>query len=240
MSEPVYEGVISFVHRDKDYVTIDYIKKGKQKTINGKVDEARQLKLKEKKLIKKIHHFHEGDEVYFTIELSGRGDQMVAENIRYRFNNTMGNLINRARSRNQFTGYLKLADEQYFVKEAGSYVFFPLVLSPWELPPDSNKLNEPVLFELNNLDKPEKLSAALIQPNYIPQFVAAQKHFRNKTAINASVYKVSPHGIYLNLIGDKLRAKLQVKKETAGIKEGDKIKVLVTYISPSKIVVEAT
>lgn len=240
MDESILEGKISFVHHDKHYVTIEYTHNGKKKSINGKVDEARQLKLKEDKLIKKVHQFHEGDEVYFTTERSARGDKMVAEQIRYRFNNTLGNLVNRARTNNQFTGYLKLVEDKYFVKEAGSYQFFPLILSAWELAPDINKLNEPVLFQLGNLDKPEKLNATLFYHRFIPQFIAAQKHFDNKTAINAAIYKITPHGIYLNLIGDKLQAKIPAKKELLDtLKEGDKIKVTITYISPEKIIVAA-
>jgi hypothetical protein len=238
MDESILEGKISFVHRDKHYVTIEYTHNAKKKSVNGKVDEARQLKLIEEKLIKKVHQFHEGDEVYFALERSARGDKMVAEKIRYRFNNTLGNLVNRARSNNQFTGYLKLVEDKYFVKETGSYHFFPLILSAWELPPDVNKLNEPVLFQLGNLDKPEKLNATLFNHHFIPQFLAAQKHFNNKTALNATVYKITPHGIYLNLIGDKLQAKIPPKKELPNeVKEGDKIKVIVTYLSLEKIVV---
>ena len=240
MDESILEGKISFVHHEKDYVTIEYTKNNKKKSVNGKVDEARQLMMKEQKLIKKLHQFHEGDEVYFVLERSARGDKMVAEKIRYRFNNTLGNLVNRARTNNQFTGYLKLVEDKYFVKETGSYHFFPLILSPWELPPDVTKLNEPVLFQLGNLDKPEKLNAALFYHKFIPQYLAAQKHFNAKTAINAAVYKITPHGIYLNLIGDKLQAKIPAKKEIAGtVREGDKIKVIITYLSSSKIIVEA-
>jgi uncharacterized membrane protein len=241
MADEVMEGKISFVHRDKDYVTIEYTHKGKKKSVNGKVDEARQLKLLEEKQVKKIHQFHEGDEVYFTLQLAGRGDKMVAEKVRYRFNNTLGNLVNRALTNNQFTGYLKHVEDKYFVKEAGSYQFFPLVLSPWETPPDSSKLNEPVLFRLNNLDKPAKLSAELLNHRYIPQYLAAQKHFNNKTTLNATVYKTSEHAIYLNLIGDKLRAKIPLAKQpgtaATGLKEGDKIKVIITHLSNSKIAV---
>jgi hypothetical protein len=238
MKEDTLEGKISFVHHDKHYVTIEYTHNAKKKSVNGKVDDARQLKMIADKLIKKIHQFHEGDEVYFALERSARGDKMVAEQIRYRFNNTLGNLVNRARTNNQFTGYLKMVDDKYFVKEAGSYQFFPLVLSPWELPPDTNKLNEPVLFQLGNLDKPEKLNATLFNHKFIPQFLAAQKHFNSKTSLNATVYKISPHGIYLNLIGNKLQAKIAVNKEIPDeVKEGDKIKVIITYLSLEKIVV---
>ena len=242
MEEGIKEGKISFVHHDKHYVTIDYTVNDKKKSVNGKVDEARQLKLKEQKLIKKIHQFHEGDEVYFTLERSARGDKMVAENIRYRFNNNLGNLINRATKENRFVGYLKFADNKYFVKETGSYLFFPLVLSAWELPPDVNKLNEPVFFSLQNTSNPDKLTATLYKQHFIPQFLAAQKHYNNKTVIKATVYKVTPHGIYVNIIGDKIQAKIPLSKKTentasAAVKAGDIIEVTITYLSPAKIIV---
>lgn len=232
------EGTISFVHHNKEYVTIEYTHKGKKKSINGKIDKARQLKLKQDKLVKKIHQFHEGDEVYFTPERSPRGDKMVAGQIRYRFNNTLANLVNRARNGNSFAGYLKQVEDKFFVKETGSYLFFPLILSPWELPPDSNTLNKPVLFQLDNIDKPEKLTASLLNHRYIPQYITAQKYFTGKTVINASVYKITANGVYINVIGDKLQAKISSKKEMAGIKEGDKIKVIITYLSHTKIAVE--
>ncbi len=238
MDETILEGKISFVHHDKHYVTIEYTRNNKKKSVNGKVDEARQNKLIEQKLIKKIHKFHEGDEVFFKLERSARGDKMVAEEIRYRFNNVLGNLVNRARTNNQFTGYLKYADDKYFVKETGSYQFFPLNLSPWELPPDTSKLNEPVLFQLHNLERPEKLSATLFYHRYIPEFIKAQKYFNNKTVVNAIVYKITPHGIYVNLIGDKIRAKLPAAKEvTSSLKEGVELKTMITYLSDTKIVI---
>jgi hypothetical protein len=243
MNPGMIEGKISFVHHDKDYVTIDYTQNGKKKSINGKVDEARQLKLKEEKLIKKVHQFHEGDEVYFTMLRSARGDKMVAERIQYRFNNALGNLINRAATGNKFTGYLKLVDGNYFVKETGSYLFFPVILSPWELRPDANKLNEPVFFKLENTDKPEKPRALLLKHSFIPEFLTAQKHFINKTIIDSVVYKITPHGIYVNVIADKIQAKIPVAiKGTAGpgepaVKTGDTIKIIITYLSNTKIAV---
>ncbi len=242
MEDGIKEGKINFVHHDNHYVTIEYTVNGKKKSVNGKVDEARQLKMKEQKLIKKIHHFHEGDEVYFALERSARGDKMVAENIRYRFNNNLGNLINRATKENRFVGYLKFADNKYFVKETGSYLFFPLVLSAWELPPDVNKLNEPVFFSLQNTSNPDKLTATLYKQHFIPQFLTAQKYYSNKAVIKAAVYKVTPHGIYVNVIGDKVQAKIPLAKTTEStaastIKAGDVIEVTITYLSPEKIIV---
>src|SRR5450432_485314 len=243
MKEDVLEGKISFVHHDKHYVTIEYTHNGKKKSVNGKVDEARQLKLKEDKLIKKVHQFHEGDEVYFTAMRSARGDKMVAEQIRYRFNNSLGNLVNRAKTENRFVGYLKFADNKYFVKETGSYLFFPLILSPWELLPDVSKLNEPVFFSLQNTSKPDKLTATLYKQQFIPQFLTAQKYYESKKIIDATVYKVTPHGIYVNVIGDKVQAKIPVSKiennkESEKLpKQGDTVSVIINYLSPEKIVV---
>ncbi|GAC1454180.1 MAG: hypothetical protein NVSMB7_16530 [Chitinophagaceae bacterium] len=243
MEDEIKEGKISFVHHDKHYVTIEYTHNGKKKSINGKVDQARQQQLKEQKLIKKVHRFHEGDEVYFTPERSARGDKMVAEKIRYRFNDALGNLVNRADTENRFVGYLKFADNTFFVKETGSYLFFPLVLSRWELPPDTNKLNEPVFFSLQNTRNPDKLTATLYKQHFIPQFVTAQKYFNSKATINATVYKVSPHGIYVNVIGDKIQAKIPLpqtgydKAAEHLPKNGDLIPVIITYLSPEKIVV---
>lgn len=239
MEDGVLEGKISFVHHLKQYVTIEYTRNGKKKSVNGKVDEARQQQLKDEKLIKKIHQFHEGDEVYFTLQPSARGDKMVAEKIRYRFNNTLGNLVNRARTNNQFSGYLKQVDDSFFVKETGSYQFFPLQLSPWEYPPAAGKLNEPVLFQLGNLDKPEKLHATLFHHRFIPQYKTLQKHYAGKTPVDAIVYKISEHGIYLHLAGDKINAKIAAGKTANNqLKHGDTIKVLITYLGENKIAVE--
>jgi hypothetical protein len=59
------------------------------------------------------------------------------------------------------------------------------------------------------------------------------------------VYKISPHGIYLNIIGDKIQAKIPLAKNNQAndllkdVKVGDKINVVITYLSPVKIIVEA-
>jgi hypothetical protein len=169
---------------------------------------------------------------------------MVAERIQYRFNNALGNLINRAKTDNKFVGYLKLVDDKYFVKETGSYLFFPVVLSLWEMPPNISKLNEPVFFQLQNTDNPEKLEAVLFKHRFIPEYLTAQKYFAEKKIIQATVYKITPHGIYVNVIGDKIQAKIPLaKKQTPlsapELKLGDTIKVLISFLSSTKIVVSA-
>ena len=126
-------------------------------------------------------------------------------------------------------------DDKYFVKEIDSYLFFPVPLSPWQIKPTENELNEAVTFMLENLENKNKITAKLFNNKYIPEFYTAVKHNKANTTIEATVYKTSPHGIYLNLINDKIQAKLPFKE---GIKAGDKILVKIIYLSPAKIIAE--
>ena len=99
-----------------------------------------------RKLLKKKHIFHIGDTVSFNVGLSGRGDRMVATNIQFMYNNALDVLINKAKTENNFIGYLKVVDDKYFVKEIDSYLFFPVPLSPWQIKPTEAELNEAVTF----------------------------------------------------------------------------------------------
>ena len=152
MSQQLLMGKITFIHHEKMYATIEYLHNDKKKTINGNVSEKEQLKLKAKKLISKTHVFNINDEVSFIIVPSEKGDKMVADCIEFRFNNAYSNLINKAAIENRFVGYLKKVEEDYFVKETGSYILFPLILSPWKLRPHESRLNEPVFFKLENFN----------------------------------------------------------------------------------------
>lgn len=244
MSNTILQGKVSFVNHEKKYVMIEYEVNGKKKTINGIVDDKTQEQLIKDKLIKKIHTFHIGDVVNFNAGLSGRGDKMVATNIQYLYNPALDVLINKAKTENNFIGYLKLAEDKLYVKEIDSYLFFPVTPSPWQIIPAEKELNEAVTFSLEHTENKEKITAKLFNNSYIPEFYAAVKLHKNKTPVDALVYKVSPHGIYLNIIGDKVQAKIPLAKnnteviKAAAIKEGDTIKVLITYLSPAKIIVE--
>jgi hypothetical protein len=148
-------------------------------------------------------------------------------------------LIQRAAIENRFSGYLKKTGDKYFVKEWNSYIFFPLQLSPWEKPPVETAENEAISFRLLNLDRPNSIVAELFSHNYIPEYRKAVQHFKNEIAIDAVVYKISPHGIYLNLFDDKIQAKLPVgSTEVSPINEGDTIPVLITHLSNTRIVVK--
>ncbi len=242
MDKQTLTGTITFIHHEKDYATIEYLHNGKTKSINGNISEKEQLKLKEMKAIKKTHSFRIGDEVSFVIVPSAKGDKMVAGFIEFRFNNAYSNLINKAATENRFVGYLKKVDDDYFVKETGSYILFPLIVSPWEIPPHESRMNEPVFFKLDNIDKPNAVTASLFKSEFIPEYKTAQQYQKNKTAADGTVYKVTPFGIFINLFNNKIEAKISFTKDKNQTKEeikvGDKLKVVITYLSPVKIVVE--
>ncbi|MGG9970734.1 hypothetical protein ACQ33O_02975 [Ferruginibacter sp. SUN002] len=238
MDKNKLQGKITFIHHDKDYATIEYTVNDKIKSINGNISEQTQQKLKAGGIIKKIHHFLIGDEVSFIIVPTPRGDKMMADNIQFLFNNALDALLNKAVIENRFVGYLKKVDDNYFVKETGSYIPFPLLLSPWEIPPNDAALNEPVFFKLDNPDKGAKATASLFKSTYIPEYMRALKLFKNKEAIKATVYKVTHHGVFINLVGEKIQAKIPVTAKEGNVKVGDIINVIITYLGHSKIVVE--
>jgi len=231
MSNMILTGHVSFVNHEKKYVIIEYDQNGKKKVVNGSVDE---------KLLKKKHVFHIGDTVSFNMGLSGRGDKMVATNIQYLYNNALDVLINKAKTENNFIGYLKIIDDKYYVKEIDSYLFFPVPFSPWQIKPAEAELNEAVTFALDNLDKKEKITASLFTQKFIPEYYSAERAFKKREVVETEVYKISPHGIYLNVFGDKVQAKVSATADnlTGDIKVGDKLKVQITYFSKMKIVVE--
>ena len=237
-------GKIAFVNHEKKYAMIEYEEKEKKKTVKGSIDERLQKELKSKKLIKKTHHFVMGDVVSFTLKITDRGDKMMAANIEFLYNNALEVLLNKAAISNKFNGYLKAVEDKYFVKEIDSYLFFPVVISPWQLLPEENDLNEPVGFLLENREKKDKIYASLLNNVYIPEFNTAIKLYKSKTPVRAEVYNITSHGIYLNIVADKIRAKISLDKKNiseeklTALKTGDYINVLITYMSKSKIVVE--
>jgi hypothetical protein len=230
MSNTLQKGQVSFVNHDKKYIIIEYEQNGKKKVVNGSVDD---------KFLKKKHVFHIGDTVSFTVGLSGRGDRMVASNIRFLYNNALDVLINKARIENNFIGYLKIVDDKYFVKEIDSYLFFPVLVSPWQLKPTETELNEAVTFALNNLEKKEKITASLFTQKFIPEYYSAERAFKKQEIVETEIYKISPHGIYLDVFGGKVIAKLLPgENHLPALKVGDKLKVQIAYFNKMKIVVK--
>ena len=183
MGNTILQGKVSFVNHEKKYVMIEYEVNGKKKAINGIVDDKTQLQWKKAGLVKKAHIFHIGDMVNFTAGLTERGDKMVASNIQYLYNTALDVLINKAKTENNFIGYLKVADDKYFVKEIDSYLFFPVPFSPWQIKPTEDELNEAVTFSLENLEKKDKITAKLYNNKYIPEFYTAVKAHKAQTPI---------------------------------------------------------
>ncbi len=235
MGETIYKGKISFVNYEKNYASIDYIQKEKPKTINFATDG------KEKTAglsISKPHKYRVGDEVTFEITLTPRGDRYNAANVRFLYNTELEKLINRAATHNSFTGYIKLVEEVYYIKEIESYLFFPLQLSKWEkLPAD-----ELVTFRFTNLDKRNNIATELVNSEFIPEYKTAQRHWKNKTPIEATIVNISPYAIYLNVIGEKIQAKIALNEKNNvkadDLKVGYKLMVVITFLSKTKIVVE--
>lgn len=231
MSETIYKGTISFIHHDKQYASIDYTANGKKKSITGRIDEATTGKSKGK------HVFRIGDEINFQTRLSERGDKMVACNLKFLYNTALEKLISKAHIENRFAGYFKVVDGETYVKERDSYIFFPLKLSKWEKPPAESALNETITFKLINIDKPN-IAAELFSHSFIPEYRKAEEHFKNKKEVEASVSRVSPFAVYLQLFDDKIQAKLErTENDQNEYKAGDILKVSITYLSPSRIVV---
>ena len=237
MEDKIRTGTISFVHHQKHYATIDYKEGEKKKTINFQTDIKNEaitgVSLKNKK-----HHFRTGDTVNFQIKLTPRGDRLNAYDVKFLYNNELDKLLQKARIDNHFKGFLKMVEDTYFVKELHSYLFFPLVFSPWENKPPEHTFNEAFEFRLINMDK-QNIGAELIHPSYIPAYKTAMKLYKSKTPIEATVARISPYAVYLNIVGEAIQAKLAVTAvESEKLKPGYKMNVMISYLSTSKIAVE--
>ena len=231
MDEKILKGKISFVNYDKFFATVDYLSNNKEKSVNFKTNAQDSSK--------KPHHFRLGDVVNFELKLSDRGDKMTAFNVKYIHNTAIDLLVQKAAIENRFSGYLKKVEDDFFVKEWGSYIFFPLQVSPWETPPVSTAENEPITFKFLNLEKPNTIVAELFSHSYIPEYRMALQHFDNQIDADAIVNKVSPYAVYLGLFNDKIQAKLTLgKDESTELKEGDTLRVKIKHLTNTRIVVE--
>lgn len=236
MAATIYTGTVTFIHHDKNYVTIEYLQNERTKTINGAVGPKEQLKWKEEKIIKKEHQFRIGDAVNFIIVPTVKKDKLMADCIIFLYNNALTNMLQKATIDNAFVGYLKEVEGKYFVKETASYIVFPLLISPWERTPNAMNINEPIFFTLNNFDKPDKATAALKKHQFIPEYNTANTAFKNKSTLQATVCKVTPHAVYVQLISEKIEVKISKENLKTIPEVKDTIPVKISFISPFKIV----
>lgn len=245
MAEKNISGKITFIHHDKNRAVIEYLVNDRKKTIQADINPKKQTQQKEAGLSKKQHRFLVGDQVTFTIKKTGaNGSILYADSLEYKYNTALELLINKARVENRFLGYIKETDNAFYIKEIESYLFFPLKISKYELPPDAEHEEKPVQFKLEHTDTPEKIVANLYNHHYIPEFLTAVQHYKKKMPVTATVTKVSPYGIYLSMFKDKIQSKLTTdqpdmeKAEAKPLITGTSLQVLITHLSPDRIVVE--
>ena len=245
MSEKQIPGKITFIHHEKNRAVIEYDENGKKKTIQADIDDNAQAKLVAQKIIKKPHRFLVGDNVKFDIKKTGSNGRIIyADNIIYQYNTALEILINKAAIENKFLGYIKITDHEYFIKEIDTYLFFPLKVSAYETPPSEKEIEHPVTFKLENLSKPDKITAVLYNHNYIAEFVEAIQYFKKKVPVNAVISKITPFGIYLHLMNVKIEAKLSIdedlskKIEEKILQVGVTVPVIIKHLTPERIVVE--
>ena len=65
-----------------------------------------------------------------------------------------------------------------FVKEIDTYLFFPVLFSPWQVKFSEAELNEAVTFSLENMENKEKVSAKLSNNKYISEFYTAALNYK--------------------------------------------------------------
>lgn len=244
MTDKPIRGQVSFVNHEKEYILIEYDQSSKKKAVRGSISETLRKEGKAQNRIRKIHRYQIGDIVEFKLALSGRGDRMMAENIQYRFNPALDMLLNKAKKENLFSGYLKMVEDKYFVKETETYIFFPVPFSPWQIMPAERELNEPVKFSLEDFDNKEKTTASLLTKKFIPEYHSALKACKTKNPVKAAVVKISPHALHIQLFGGKIHAKIPLSENDLNNnggqewKTGDSMDVLITYLGAARIVVE--
>jgi hypothetical protein len=214
-------GEVSFVNYDKNFVQIDYEVNKKKKQINGQIAKTEK------------HFYQIGDVVTFTTELSTRGDKMIAANVEYKYNTALEVLLNKAKTENDFLGFLKAVGDKFFVKELKSYLFFEVPISPWQQLPKAELINDAVRFMLENVENINKIKAKLYDNKYIPEYRTALKCFKEKTALDVVVSKITPHGTYVNVVGEKVQAKIKIESA----KVGDVVRIVISHLTPFKIAV---
>lgn len=230
MAKDVFTGRVTSINHDKNYVSVVYMHNERKRTITCRMSEADE---------KPKHIYRVGDEVSFQVKGANRGSSLIAYNLKFLYNNELDQLLLKASVDNRFTGYLKLADDQLFIKERGSYIFFPLEVSKWEKMPAEEQFNEAVEFRLINTEKRGRISAELFHHEFNPEYRKAIQALKNQTPVEATVTRISDYAIYLALYEGKLSSKLPLAKdETTTLQPGDIITVRITHLTLNRIVVE--
>ncbi|MEO6488500.1 MAG: hypothetical protein ABIO04_01055 [Ferruginibacter sp.] len=239
MSDKQIPGKITFIHHEKDRAVIEYFDNGRKKTIQADIFLSKSVGQK------KVHRFLIGDQVTFNLKKTGsKGSITYAVNIQYQYNTALELLVNKATVENKFLGYIKITDDEYFVKEIESYLFFPLLISSYEIPPSEKETENAVIFKLENIEKPDNIKASLYNHHYIPEFLEAVQHFKKQSIVDGVISKITPFGIHVLLLG-KLKARVGIDEElkkkiaTNSLQVNSIVPLKIKYLSPVKIIVES-
>ncbi|MEO7444968.1 MAG: hypothetical protein ABIT96_07935 [Ferruginibacter sp.] len=233
--EKLFEGTISFIEYKKNYAVIDYEAGGKVRNVKAPLGSTNTK-------TKIAHHYSGGDRVRFALQPVAGGKISIATNLKFLYNNARNVLADKSRTDNHFRGYIKEAGGEYFIKEAETYLFIPLLVSTWQILPPLEKQEELVNFFLEGAGKNEKLTATLVDNNYIKEYRQAIKFFKNETETEVVVHRVTPFAIHADLFSPAIKVKLLVEDVLkCGYKSpapGDIINVKILHLTPWKIIVQ--
>ena len=221
------EGKITYINHDKHYAMLEYEAGGKKRVVKAN--------LKQKQADNKLkQNFSSGDVVHFTLLHVAGTDRQEAANVEFKYNTALDVVLQKAKINNDFLGYVKEIDGNYFIKEINSYLFFKLGISKWQNPPAFENA-EAVAFYFEDIEKRDKLVALLFDNDFIPDYKQAIKLHKQQQPVEATVSRVAPHSLYLNVLGEAIQAKITNDREVA---VGDTMNVLITHLGKNKIVVE--
>ena len=238
MSATIIEGQISYINHEKQYALIEYFAGGKKRNITGSIGEKLQSELQKQGLVNMVHPFAVGDVVQFQTQHIKLGDKMKAINIVFKYNTALDTLINKSKTNNDFVGYIKKLDEQYFIKEIDSYLFLKLDVGQWQLLPSGNNEEMAVHFMLNNADKQKRITASLLKEQFSPAYQQAKIAFKAKKSVSGIITKISAHAVYVDLFDGEMQGKmlLDVCKDVQ-LALGKELMIQITHLGKHKIVI---
>lgn len=219
------QGKITYINHDKRYAMLEYEAGGKKRVVKMLIGKTEN----------KSSHFSSGDVVEFTLTHIKGTDRQEATEVTFKYNTALDVVLQKAKENNSFLGYLKQVGDDYFIKEINSYLFFKLQISKWQIEPAENDVNEPVAFYFEDFTKKEKLMAVLFDNEYVPEYLKAVKMFKAQKPVPATVTKVMPHAIYVDIVGDVITGKLQNNRE---VQIGDTVDIHITHLGKNKIAIE--
>ncbi|MEO7044916.1 MAG: hypothetical protein ABI091_06380 [Ferruginibacter sp.] len=229
-------GIIARYHIEKSYGIIETLD---NESFFFFIDKS-SLRRKE---TKGIHKFRSGDEIEFKIKPDSKHGQ-IAYNLCFIKNTRRDNLIQEAKELNILKGYLKKIENTFFVKHLSTYLFIPIKISEWETDIGAtyeDRLNQLVLFELKNIDKPYIISAILIDRVFKPEYTIINELNSLDQSTFASITGSNTNGFFSSILEGSVEAFISIKMneeyfKNHTLKKGDVVeaKLIIKHLSPDK------